>query len=121
MYSAASAVLLNECLKGTISISIAFYNTLLATPGSGYAPLSLEDRSDEEKAERPKRWDELMTASRIRKAGAKLRKEVFRCVGSSASPRKRDAGAAANASVSSPAPTAGSSRFQLASTSSKTT
>lgn len=78
MYSAASAVLLNECLKGTISISIAFYNTLLATPGSGYAPLSPEDRSDEEKAERPKRWDELMTVSRFRKAGAKLRKEVFR-------------------------------------------
>ncbi|ORY79696.1 nucleotide-sugar transporter-domain-containing protein [Leucosporidium creatinivorum] len=78
MYSAASAVLLNECLKGTISISIAFYNTLLATPGSGYAPLSPEDRSDEEKAaQRPKRWDEVLTVSRVRKAGAKLRKDVF--------------------------------------------
>lgn len=79
MYSAASAVLLNECLKGTISLSIALYNTLLATPGSGYAPLSPEDRPDEEKATgRQRQWQELWTAHRMQKAATKLRKDVFR-------------------------------------------
>lgn len=76
MYSAASAVLLTECLKGIISMFIAFYTNLLVAPG--YASLNPEDRFINEKAERPKGWGELMTASKIEVAAAKLRKEVFR-------------------------------------------
>lgn len=80
MYSAASAVLLNECLKGAISITIAFYNTLLASPGSGYSALSSNEKEAEDKAGslRNKRWDKLLTVQRVSAAGGKLRKEIFR-------------------------------------------
>ncbi|GAA6061771.1 hypothetical protein JCM10212_001377 [Sporobolomyces blumeae] len=50
MYSAASAVLLNELLKGFISLSIAFRNAVhaLANPQSGeYAPLPTKDELEE--------------------------------------------------------------------------
>ncbi|SCV69023.1 BQ2448_2043 [Microbotryum intermedium] len=50
MYSAAEAVLLNELLKGSISFSIALYNSLRSQPLSSsragaYAPVSTEDES----------------------------------------------------------------------------
>jgi UDP-sugar transporter A1/2/3 len=81
MYSAASAVLLNECLKGTISLSIAFYNALHAQPPAGYAPLSPDEKTDEHKqAAGRKPWEEVWTAPRIKRAAGRMRKEIFRCV-----------------------------------------
>lgn len=45
MYSAASAVLLNELLKGIISVSIAFRNAVLKE-GTGYSVDSLRKASN---------------------------------------------------------------------------
>ncbi|KAK4053142.1 hypothetical protein OIV83_001877 [Microbotryomycetes sp. JL201] len=45
MYSAASAVLLNELLKGSISLSIATYNAMMATPSPLPAPTHASNHS----------------------------------------------------------------------------
>lgn len=87
MYSAGSAVLLNECLKGTISLSIAFYNALNAQsagPSAGYVPISGDDKQnnvDEKRQAGRTPLVELLTLPRIKRAAAKMRNEVFRCVG----------------------------------------
>lgn len=90
MYSAASAVLLNELLKGSISISIAFRNALLLQPASlslsAYAPLAgsagvaneLEKRGGAGEGEGS--WREWIEWGRLGRAANKMRGDVFRCV-----------------------------------------
>ncbi|GAA6026882.1 hypothetical protein JCM8097_005930 [Rhodosporidiobolus ruineniae] len=79
MYSAASAVLLNELLKGAISLSIAFRNAVLAAnqPGSAlergeYAKLDLDEkRHGAAGADSP--W----SADNVSRAARKMLTEVF--------------------------------------------
>ena len=84
MYSAASAVLLNEILKGTISISIAFSNAVHAQ--SSYVALSPDDGRTLENEKRtnnsPEPWQQVWEMKRVMRGAEKLRKDVFRSVAS---------------------------------------
>lgn len=87
MYSAASAVLVNECLKGSISLSIALYNTLRSgantSAGAGYAPLrdDEKDGSDDKyggvMGQQPS-WSMMLSGPNITRAAGKLRSELLR-------------------------------------------
>ncbi|GAA5931550.1 uncharacterized protein JCM15063_001499 [Sporobolomyces koalae] len=79
MYSAASAVLLNELLKGAISLSIAFRNAVHAQgagPGGDYAPLPGKDELEDGRkplAAGDNVWDQ----TRMQLAAKKLFGEIF--------------------------------------------
>lgn len=81
MYSASSAVLLNELLKGAISISIAFSNAVHAQ--SSYTPLSQNDGrmlENEKRSNNPEPWQQVWEKGRIIRGAEKLRTDVFRSV-----------------------------------------
>lgn len=90
MYSAASAVLLNELLKGAISLSIAFRNAVHHHHGGGggpggYEPLATKDELDGELggAARNKRDasdSDVWNSTRVQLAAKKLFGEIFRSV-----------------------------------------
>ncbi|GJN88433.1 hypothetical protein Rhopal_001399-T1 [Rhodotorula paludigena] len=74
MYSAASAVLLNELLKGAISLSIAFRNSVVATARPGdYARIPSTDDDERKRALQGTAW----SPETIRAGGAKMLREVF--------------------------------------------
>lgn len=78
MYNAAAAVLLNELLKGSISLAIAFRNAVLATsdPRSGdYARLATDDDLDGRRRGVPGGGGSDL--GRAKYAGAKMLREVF--------------------------------------------
>ncbi|GAA5833033.1 hypothetical protein JCM5353_005443 [Sporobolomyces roseus] len=79
MYSAASAVLLNELLKGAISLSIAFRNSVHAHtggPGGDYAPLPSKDELED--GRRPSTGDvNVWESQRMQGAAKKMFTEVF--------------------------------------------
>ncbi|GAA5854920.1 hypothetical protein JCM3766R1_001999, partial [Sporobolomyces carnicolor] len=87
MYSAASAVLLNELLKGAISLSIAFRNAVHHHHGGGggpggYEPLATKDELDGELggAARNKRDasdSDVWNSTRVQLAAKKLFGEIF--------------------------------------------
>jgi UDP-sugar transporter A1/2/3 len=77
MYSAASAVLLNELLKGAISLSIAFRNAVKAAPSSGREYSRLET-ADEHDRRRVSVDGSAVDAERLQAGGRKLLQEVFR-------------------------------------------
>lgn len=84
MYSAASAVLLNELLKGAISLSIAFRNSVVATARPGdYARIPSTDDDERKRALQGTAW----SPETIRAGGAKMLREVFRCAPLSRSDR----------------------------------
>ena len=89
MYSAASAVLLNELLKGAISLSIAFRNAVHHHHGGGggYEPLATKDEFDGELAGRNKRdeYSDVWNSTRVQLAAKKLFGEIFRSVSLSSS------------------------------------
>lgn len=82
MYSAASAVLLNELLKGAISLSIAFRNAVHAHtggggPGGDYAPLPSKDELED--GRKPSTGDvNVWESQRMQGAARKMFTEVFR-------------------------------------------
>lgn len=81
MYSAASAVLLNEILKGAISLSIAFSNAVHAQ--SSYAALSPDDGrtlESEKRTNNPEPWQQVWESGRVIRGAEKLRTDVFRSV-----------------------------------------
>lgn len=79
-YNAASAVLLNELLKGAISLSIAFRNAVAgtaSTSGRDYAKLETGDSLDYRRGgQGGDGWD----PQRIKAGARRLMGEVFRCV-----------------------------------------
>jgi UDP-sugar transporter A1/2/3 len=81
MYSAASAVLLNELLKGAISLSIAFRNAVHAHPGVGgdYVPLPSKDELEDGRKVSPASGTEnVWNSTRMQLAARKLFSEIFR-------------------------------------------
>lgn len=77
MYSAASAVLLNELLKGAISFAIAFSNAVKAAPASyGYAPVG-DEKETGRKSVKEGFWT-VYEWGRIRRGASKMRSDVFR-------------------------------------------
>ncbi|BGO89733.1 hypothetical protein NBRC10512_004388 [Rhodotorula toruloides] len=76
MYSAASAVLLNELLKGAISLSIAFRNAVKAAPSSGNDYSRLETADEHERRRGPVHG-EAVSVERIQAGGRKMWREVF--------------------------------------------
>lgn len=82
MYSAASAVLLNELLKGFVSFSIAFSKAVHSAPPT-YASISNGDSySNEKRGSRSgngkEEWSNIWEIKRIMRGAAKMRREVFR-------------------------------------------
>lgn len=79
-YSAASAVLLNELLKGAISLSIAFRNAVAGTAnaaGRSYAKLEGDEDDHYRKGiANGNGWD----LGKVQAGGRKLLSEVFRYV-----------------------------------------
>ncbi|GAA6016627.1 hypothetical protein JCM11491_006023 [Sporobolomyces phaffii] len=83
MYSAASAVLLNELLKGAISLSIAFRNAVHAHPSASageYVPLPSKDELEDGRkpspallGDSPSVWE----SRQMQLAGRKLFSEIF--------------------------------------------
>lgn len=81
MYSAASAVLLNELLKGAISLSIAFRNAVHANPigpGGDYVPLATKDELEDGRKLSTGGGDSVWEPTRMKHAGKKLFSEIFR-------------------------------------------
>ncbi|BGP46178.1 hypothetical protein JCM10450v2_002018 [Rhodotorula kratochvilovae] len=76
MYSAASAVLLNELLKGAISLSIAFRNAVLAA-GSRSGDYSRLETSDDSDRRRGGGQGEAWSIEQIKAGGSKMVSEVF--------------------------------------------
>ena len=87
MYSAASAVLVNECLKGLISLAIALYNTLKAQ-GSSYSAVSGGDEDNDEgnkgmgsaAQSHDVPLSQLLTGQNLSRASATMMGEIFRSV-----------------------------------------
>lgn len=80
MYSAASAVLLNEILKGTISCGIAFYGAVHEQP-STRALTSAASAHDEKRRVLQgdkESWTEIWEPKRLQRAFSKMRREIFR-------------------------------------------
>ncbi|KDE07009.1 hypothetical protein MVLG_02744 [Microbotryum lychnidis-dioicae p1A1 Lamole] len=90
MYSAAEAVLLNELLKGSISFSIALYNTLRFQPlpssrAGAYAPVATTDEysfsdvaaSKEFHQQHAPTWQELCTGPKILNAAQQTGRDIF--------------------------------------------
>lgn len=80
MYSAASAVLLNELLKGSISLAIAFRNAVHAQPS--YAAVAAEEGAYDEKrrvglGEAQEKWSDVWQVGRMRRGASKLRSDIF--------------------------------------------
>lgn len=89
MYSAASAVFINECLKGLISLCIALYNALKSRAtfnGSGYNAVPGHDHDDENKgmgsaaAGGHLSLSQLLTGPNLSRASSQLLSEIFRSV-----------------------------------------
>ncbi|SCZ96595.1 BZ3500_MvSof-1268-A1-R1_Chr4-4g07461 [Microbotryum saponariae] len=90
MYSAAEAVLLNELLKGSISFSIALYNTLRSQPLSSsragaYSPVATTDEdsfsdvaaSKEFHQQHAPTWQELCAVPKILNAAQQTGRDIF--------------------------------------------
>jgi hypothetical protein len=80
MYSAPSAVLLNELLKGTISISIAYYNSVVSVNQSLQPPQ--EDSKLNSRRLSQDLWNtsNVMSLDRLSIAANTLRLEIFSLV-----------------------------------------
>jgi hypothetical protein len=90
MYNAASAVLLNELLKGAISLSIAFRNAV----HGAHHPSSALERGDYARLEMDEKGrrgsgalqgglgagESIWSVDTVSRGGRKMFKEVFRCV-----------------------------------------
>ncbi|GAA6048898.1 hypothetical protein JCM3770_007110 [Rhodotorula araucariae] len=76
MYSAASAVLLNELLKGAISLTIAFRNAVLAA-GSRSGEYSRLEMGDESERRRIAGYNEAWGVEQLKAGGRKMFSEVF--------------------------------------------
>lgn len=74
MYSAASAVLLNELLKGGISLAIAYYNAV-NSPSSGGSGAFMDNRLSEKRLHEDSRGRD---SSRLTRAAVKVKDDVFR-------------------------------------------
>ncbi|GAA5957653.1 hypothetical protein JCM3765_001468 [Sporobolomyces pararoseus] len=80
MYSAASAVLLNELLKGAISLSIAFRNAVHANPstaGPGGDYVALPSKDELEDGRKTINGDNVWNSTRMQLAGRRLFGEIF--------------------------------------------
>lgn len=80
MYSAASAVVLNELLKGAISLSIAFYNSVHAASPSAHTAWLAEKTSLDGDAATvvTEHWLDVWEFNRVRRAASSLRNDIFR-------------------------------------------
>jgi UDP-sugar transporter A1/2/3 len=83
MYSAASAVFINECLKGFISFCIALYNTLKSQATSvGYSAVPGDDHGDSKGLSGSSVAQDVpllrvLSTRNLRNAGAKVLSEIF--------------------------------------------
>jgi len=80
MYNAAAAVLLNELLKGAISLSIAFRNAVLAassTRGGDYSRVPTDDEFESRRRSGPSGGGGAVDLARAKFAATKMLGEVF--------------------------------------------